>query len=596
MSWLKKGPLFSLLGGGLLLWLLVWAFFDPLLKRGLIAAGQSAAGAKVEIASARTQWLAGTLELDGVAVADRSAPMKNAVQFSRALFQFDVGQALRGKAVIRRASVTGLRFGVARATSGALPKAGPPSALEKRIKDSLAPAGAAAAAAAGGVKANAAAQVDAAKLQSLKKLDEAKVRAEEIQKEWAGKAGETKAIADEAKAVGEELKALGRGGSSPADILAKIAKAQDAQKKIKELIARSDAQRALARRELAEVQDDLKRAGELRRQDASSLLAQAGLPSLDSADLTRRLLGDAAAARLNTALRWLRWAKEKAAARKAAVPPQPKRGAGADIEFPEPGTMPQFLLEQAELSGSLDGGAQGPLDFKGTLRGVTSNPTLYGKPAVLDLSGTASGGRSLTVTARLDQQDDPVAIGVSFSAAGLPLAGATLGDASLGGTLARGTASASGRLKSVRDEWDGQVLVRASGVRVEPAAGSGPAAAAVAAALKSVDSFQAKVGISGRENALNLSFSSNLGELLAGAMRKSLSAGLDSQRAALQAKVDALYQDKLKAVSPATGGLSASVLGPLDAQRAGLDKLLKDALGKSAGGGKENDLLKGLFR
>jgi uncharacterized protein (TIGR03545 family) len=587
VSWLKKGPFFSLLGGAALLWVLVWAFFDPLLKRALIAAGQSAAGAKVEIASVRTKWLKGEMTVDGVAVADRAAPMKNAVQFAHAALRLDMGQALRGRAVITDASVAGLRFGTARRTSGALAESAP-SALETTIRKSLAPAGGAAASAAGSVKSNAVAQVDAAKLASLKKLDEARARAEAIKKEWAGRAGETKKIAAEAQAVGDELKSLGRGGSSPGDILKKISKAQDAQKKIKDLIARADAQRAAAQKELAEVQDDLKQADALRKQDASSLLAQAGLPSLDSSELTRRLLGDAAASRLETAMHWMRWAREKAAANKAAKPPKPKRGEGVTVEFPAPGAMPAFLLEKAELSGTLDAAVDGGLAFKGVLTGVTSNPKLYGKPARLDLSGTASGGRSVSLSARLDQQKDPVAVGVKFRAAGLPLAGAALGDASLGGTLSAGTAAADGELDSAGDGWDGAVKVTASGLRVENA--SGPAAAA----LKAVDGFSARVGISGTEGDLKLSFTSDLGERVAAALRKTLSAGLDAQRRAVQAKIDALYADKLKGVRGSTDGLSGQVLGPLDGQRAKLDSLLKDALGKSSGGAP--NLLKGLFK
>ncbi|MEQ1920760.1 MAG: hypothetical protein ABL955_16335, partial [Elusimicrobiota bacterium] len=103
MSWLKKGPVLGTLGAVLLLWAFVFFFFDPILKRALIAGGQAAAGAKVEIAAVRSKWLKGTLEIKGIAVADRETPMKNLVEFSRLAFQLDVSAALRGKGVVREA-------------------------------------------------------------------------------------------------------------------------------------------------------------------------------------------------------------------------------------------------------------------------------------------------------------------------------------------------------------------------------------------------------------------------------------------------------------------------------------------------------------
>jgi len=87
MSWVKKGPVLGTLGAVLLLWAFVFFFFDPLLKRGLIAGGEAAAGAKVEIGSVRSKWLKGTLEIKGVAVADRDEPMKNLVELSRIAFR-----------------------------------------------------------------------------------------------------------------------------------------------------------------------------------------------------------------------------------------------------------------------------------------------------------------------------------------------------------------------------------------------------------------------------------------------------------------------------------------------------------------------------
>jgi uncharacterized protein (TIGR03545 family) len=586
MIWLKKGALVRLIGGCAVLWLLAFLAFDPALKWGLQKAGRAAAGAKVDIASVDSKWLRGTLDVSGVAVADKNAPMKNVVEASRLVFIFDVGAALRGKGVVREASIEGLRFGTARATSGALPNPPPPSKLELAIKEKL---GAAAGSALAGtpVGTNAAATVDATKLAGLKKLDEAKAKAQEIQDRWKSKQGESADIAKQAQQVSDDLKGLGGGG----DMLKKAQKASEAQKKLKDLIARVDASREQAKKDLAEVQDLYKQADELRGKDVNGLLSAAGLPSLDSQDLARRLVGAQTASRLSTVLHWMRVAREKAAANKrassaSAAPSAPARRQGLDIEFPRAHSYPQFLLENAKLAGSLDQALMGrDLAVAGLLNGVTSNPDLYGKPATLTLLGSSSSGESMRLACELDQQNDPVGVSVKFAGQGFSLAGAALGDGQFGGTLTAGKAAATGELSSVGDEWKGEILFTATGVKLEPKVSlDGAAGKAVSDALGSLDKFTVRIGLSGNESDLQLTFSSDIGEVLAGAMKKAFAGRFDAQRKAAEAKVAALYDPKLKDAHGATDGLSSQILGPLDSQKAGLERQLQDALKKSIGG------------
>ncbi|MFI5346335.1 MAG: TIGR03545 family protein [Elusimicrobiota bacterium] len=575
MIWLKKSSLYKLVGGIAVLWLLVFFFFDPVLKIALVKAGQAAAGAKVEISSVRSKWLHGTLEVRGIAIADKNQPMKNLIEISRAGFALDMSAALRGKGVVHEAALEGLTFGAARTTSGALPHPPPPSKLELAIREKIAPVAGSALGKVADVKSNAVGTVDVAKLQGLKKLDDAKAKAAEIQDRWRNKSAETQAIAKDAQQIADELKTL------------KIAQVPAEQKKIKDLIARVDAQRAQAKSDLAEVQDALKQADEFRGKDVNGLLAAAGMPTLDSQDLARRLLGAQTAARLGTALHWIRWAKEKAAAKRAAAnaaagaAPAPARRAGVDVEFPRAHAYPQFLLENATLKGTLPDG----VGFSGLLTGLTSNPALYGKPALLEVSAKTSGGINGKLDAEVTQQNDPVGVDVKFDGSGFSLAGSSLGDGEMGGGFSAGQAKASGEIRSVGDEWKGEIVVEASGVKVEPkAALGGIAGTAVNDALKSLNSFNVRIGISGKESDLKLTFASNIGDAVAGAMKKALSGQFDAQRKALQAQVDALYNDKLKGVRSQTDGLSSQIMGPLDAQRSGLDRQLQDALKKSIGG------------
>ena len=593
MTWIKKGSLAGLAGGFLILWLLVFFFYDPILKFALVRAGEAAAGARVDIRSLRTKFLAGTLEIRGIQIADKNRPMQNLVEFSRAGFAFDVGQALRGKSVVREAALEGLRIGTPRKTSGAL-RPRKPSALELAVQKTVAPVERAAVGEAVTVKSNAVGMVDATKLQGLKKLDDAKAKSAEIQERWKGKAAETQAIEKEAREVENDMKSLGGGG----DPLQKVAQATADQKKLKDLIARVDAQQKLAKKDLSEVQDALKEADELRGKDVNGLLAAAGMPTLDSQDLTRRLLVSQAAARLSTALHWMRWARERAAAKKAAALATERRlRRGVDVEFPRPRDYPQFLLEDAKLSGTLEDLFLGQaMKLEGDLKGVTSNPELYGKPAVLALTGGSAGGAAMKLYGELDQQNDPVGVVLKLDGSGFSLGGATLGDGQMGALVSAGSAKATGELRSMGDEWKGEVLVSATGVKLEPKVALGGVADKLASdALKSLTNIQVRVGISGKEDDLKLAFSSNIGDAVAGAMKKAVTGQFAAQRKALQSQVDALYGPKLKDVKAYAAGTEAQVLGPLDAQRAALDRQLQDALKKSLGGKNLPDINK-LFK
>ena len=135
------------------------------------------------------------------------------------------------------------------------------------------------------------------------------------------------------------------------------------------------------------------------------------------------------------------------------------------------------------------------------------------------------------------------------------------------------------------DEWTGEVFVEASGVVLEPKVSlNGAAGALVADALKSLTSFNVRVGISGREDDLKLAFSSNAGEAVAAAMRKAVSGQLDAQKKVLEGRLAAVYGDKAKDARASVDGLAGKLLGPLDAQKGALNKQLSESIGKVLGG------------
>lgn len=591
MSWVKKGNIIAVLVVLALVVLFSRIFLDPLLKRALISGGQAAASAKVEIDDVETHLFKGQLLITRVAVADKNAPMKNLIELESARLEFKPSALIRAKAVVRDAAVDGIRFGTPRRTSGALPRSAKPSKMESLVRSAIGPQ---VSEAVSQTKKAVSGDLDVKQLKSLAGLDAAEAKAKEVEERWKARVDELKKVDSEVAEIRKSIESIGKGGGSPADIAAKIKAAQDAQARLKALQAQVAGTRKDLDADLAQVKGALAKADELRKADLQGLLAAAGVPSFDAESLTRRLLGPELAKRLSTGLDWVHWARRKSSAAAGPKTEERPRRKGINVEFPLPGEDPELLIERASLAGTLAGIGGGPVAFRGTLKGATSNPPLYGKPATLVLEGGA-GAVKLSLAGLLDQTKEPGGLKLDFDYAGLPLSGLALGDGQFSAGVAAGSARVRGRLSLVGESWDGEALIDAGGLKLQPKVDlTGAAGRAATAALSSVAKLQAKIGISGTGENLKLSLSSDLGATLAAALKGAATAELQAQSRELEKKLDALYGGRAAALRGQAGGLEKTFGGLLEGQSQLLQKALQEAASKAAGGGVDK-LFKGLF-
>ncbi len=588
MSWVKKGSVAAALAVCGLIALVLWLFLDSFLRWAFVRLGQAAAGAKVDISRVQSRLLSGRLELDRVAVADKHEPMKNLFQFDRAVFQMSPGALLERKAVVKDAEIDGIQVGTRRSTSGALPRS-KPSRFEKAIEEQLRPVKTRALSTIGQVK-TIKTQVLPQNLESLKALDAVQAQLSRMGRKSAERAGIPK-IEQDLRQIRRQVSALEGGGAGD-----KAAAAARLQGQIKTTLSEVQAAHAQIQGQFASVQDGFSRAEQLRKQDVSSLLTQAGLPALNAQSLTRRLLGDQTAKRLSTALYWLKWLRaHEPVSQKAKAKVSPPRREGVDIEFPQRGTYPGFLIERLSLSGRLTSLIQGQdMDLEGAIVGITSNPPLYGKPTRLFLKGEVPGGASvLGLEGTLDETHEPASAILAFHYSGIPLAGSALGDSELGADVKAGLGRVNGSLQIDGGQLRGAITMQADGVALSPhTAAPGRAGQFALAALRGVRQFGAQIGISGTAEQPRLTIDSDLGKSLAGALSRGLSAQLASQRQAVEAKVDALYNAKAAPLRAQTSRLQAQLDAPLNKAQT----QLQDALRRSAFESLQKQLpLKGLF-
>jgi len=104
---------FSFIVPAVIIIALIFAFFvllfDGYLKKGLIAAGETAFGAKVEIASVKTSFKNFSVRISGIKIGDKDAEFKNLADIDAVSFNARFIPLLSKKFIIDEMSVRGFK-------------------------------------------------------------------------------------------------------------------------------------------------------------------------------------------------------------------------------------------------------------------------------------------------------------------------------------------------------------------------------------------------------------------------------------------------------------------------------------------------------
>lgn len=550
---------------------LLWAggafALDPLLRRGLEAAGSAALGAKVEVGGLRTRVFPPSLRLSGVAAADPEQPMRNLFEFRAAAFAFEGRPLLEKKVVVPEASLEGLVLGTPRKTSGALPDA-PPSAGAAALKRWSEEAKSSLSASGSDAKADLAAsyKVDPESLESVRLARELEARWPKSLESW-----QSKTAAFDAEARAKELEALLKKAESggPAE---KLAAAAELTKKASELRKGVAELKAGFAAELERAKADLAAARAAKDRDLAAAAAKLKLPVLDAETLTRHLLGPQAAA-------WAaRAARLAAAGGGGKASPAAASRRGVDVPFPKERSWPRFWLKKLALSGAADFG--GPLELKGMATDWSTEPALVAEPARLSLAG-AQGERALSISVVSDRRRAEAADSFEVSARGLPFAAQALGEGPYAVSAGAGVADARGRVVLAAGRLSGEAAVAAVPSSLAPAgAGGNPLAdKALAAALSGLKRVELKAAVAGTPEAPQLSLSSNLGAAAAGALKAAVGKEAEERLKGVRAQVDKAFEEKAGGLQKSLDGQAGELLKRLGAGDERL-KAVQDAVGK----------------
>jgi uncharacterized protein (TIGR03545 family) len=569
--WRAVGPLlgFVLVAG--LLWLL---FGDRVARRAAEKVGTAILGAKVEIQSMHIDLAHGDVTVRGLTVASPHEALKNLVQADELTADLDVVPLLEKKVVIDRLAATGLRFGTPRETDGRVP--GDPSAsvagramaeAKTWSQQFQVPA---LQLATGKIDVG---TIDPRNLSAIPAVEALGARADSSRRAWRRELDTLRLTPtlDSARATLQRLRT-----ARPTDLAA----LNDARRAIDQLKRARGRVTTLERGVtggLAALRAGVGAGGGLdsaKQRDYAAAKGLLKLPTLAAPEIGAALFAPTAVARFERALYWTQLARQYMPPglqpRPEAGPPRARR-AGATVRFPRERAWPAFLLRTAELSFLLDPTAPAPKRYAGRLTGLTSDPALYGRPTLFDVSAPAVAAGAMLDHVRATPRDTAGAVlrGVALPAFQLPSLPVRIepgqGTMRLGFALRGDTIDARWGVRAASVHW-----ARESGVAASPAGDL------VWRAISGIADLDVTAGVSGTLAHPRLSVRSNLDEAIAARLRAVVGAEVAAAEKKLRAEVDRQVDAKVAPVRAQVTALQAEVTGRIAEQRGRLDQVQKD--------------------
>ena len=552
--WKAIVPLVLLGAGVAALWLV---FADRIAKHTTESVGTTLVGAEVEIERLHLDLSRGRVEIHGLTVASPFEALQNLLQADALVADLDPLPLLEKKVVIDRLTATGLRFGTPRLTDGRT--GGQSDGLKGQItkwgEQLRVPA---LQLATGKIKVD---QLDASQLNTPRLATALAGRADSARQVWeAGLSGlGTEAAVDSGARMVDRLK-----GAKLTDV--KLL--GDARRTLDQLKRAQERVTALERSVtsgISTLQAGAAGLTEAKQRDYATARGLLKLPGLDAPDIGAALFGSAAVDRFQRALYWVQLGRRympPGLLPRATPGPRRMRRAGTTVHFPRVNEAPAFLLKTADLSLSV-----ASRTYAARVSGVTSDPTLYGRPA--QASGTAPGFRlaALLDHVRATPRDTAAASLDGVALPSLPLPSLPVHLEPGAGTVGLSFAMQGDQ---VRARW----TVTSDRVRwVRDSAGAGSAVGDIVwRTVSGISTLQVSASLAGTLDRPDLAVSSNLDRAVAERLRATAGAEVAAAERRMRAQVDSMVDGPVNAVRAQIAALGGDVTKRLGAQRARLDE------------------------
>jgi uncharacterized protein (TIGR03545 family) len=496
--------------------LAVWFGLDPLVRRALVLFGEAALSARVEIGALRTSWRPVGLSIRQLRVANRFSPLTNLLEADQIVLSLDAKALKRRSLVVREGRISGLKVNTDRDGSGE---------LDWRLRFPGEPLARLAEAwlyqAAGLLESQVREEVE--QLESVRLAGELAVR-------WPAEYGRMAAQVESLKTRAEMLGDCVRSRSN--DVLQEIEAYRRAAGELEELRSELRQLRAEAERLPQHAAADRNAVLAAAHRDLERIQRKIELRRLDSEAVSQYLLGPELGDKVFTLLRWVAWTRRHFP---SVSPLEPSRSRGTDVFFPSTRNYPAFSIQTLALDGELCVGDQ-LYRFRGTAEGLTSEPRVYGRPAVVRIE--AAGRSAVRIEAVLDHTRPVPHEQLLIDCPALPMPRRVLGRPErLALAVSPGSMRVWAGIDLLGDQLSGEVRVKQEPIELVPclaASYGGPRLAEnLRQAMSQVRSVELAVHLSGTLDRPEWQFQSNLAPQLVACLGAMVQCELETRQAEL---------------------------------------------------------------
>jgi uncharacterized protein (TIGR03545 family) len=506
---------------------------NPAVHYTLVFWGQSVTSAKVEIGNVDASLLGTRLCLRDLRIADPRRPMKNLVQAEEVSLDLEANALLRQRFIVQEGKISGLRIDTERTTSGKLDSAGyldwnlsagnlPELSLE--WLDQLA-----------GV-------LQGRMEEEIGQLESVQLVNELIQR-WPAEYERLEERIDSLKARIDRMREL--FGAGTGDLLQNINAYRDAVAELdavqQELVALRTQIDGLPRRAFQD-RDVVVAAGQ---RDALYIRQRIETFSVDADSLSQYLLGRELHDRVTTLTDWIGWARRNLAATDDSI--EPARGRGLDMVFAGARRYPDFLVRRLAIDGEAEIGRKN-FQFQGMVSGLTHQPKVHGKPAVVQIALT--GPATVRMEVVVDRTGDTPHDQFVINCPNLTIPGRQIGrEEQFALTVSPGSMHVWMSVDLRGDELSGRFLLKQDSVELHPQisaqSAAGHLAADLEAVLGKVQSLELAADLNGTLDDPRWQFQSNLGPQLAEGLNWAVRRQLESRRDQLAQLATARIEEEL---------------------------------------------------
>jgi uncharacterized protein (TIGR03545 family) len=512
-------------------------------------------GTQVDLNGLRLRETEAKVELAGIQVADPFNPMKNLFESGRAILELDPAALVEKKFVIDRLRIENLRVGTTRRTPAA-PVSGegfaPTLLREVRRWSSqfdvpllqLTPFDT--------VKALV---LDPSQLSTIRQAGAVITLGDSLRTAFTQSlaALNIRPTVDSARALAERLAAanparLGLAGTREA--------VQSVRRTLQQVEQTRDRITALERSVetgVGQLRAGVVAVDDARQRDYAFARSLLQLPSFAAPDIGAALFGRVSIDRFEKAVYWAELAQRNLPpGLRPQVRPAPKRLRmdGTTVGFPKERAYPAFLLREGSLDVSFDafGGSH---SLAATATGLTSEPTLYGKPAAVHATGRIGGAHPMAITAGgIIDHRGTIRDSARLALTGVPLPAFAVPGLPFQVQPGTGTSNLVFTMKGQQVSARWSLLSTSARWTADSAQGSGLGTLEnlIWRVLSGLNRLEVTAELSGTIRAPRFSVHSNLDEAIAARVRSVMGEEIQAAERRVRAQVDALVGEKVEAV------------------------------------------------